>query len=463
MSADNKAIERLIQSEHPSIRKQLAFVIRLSIPAMLAQLTSIIMQYIDAAMVGQLGKTDAAAIGLVSTSTWLFGGLVSAVSAGFVVQVTQHIGAGKKEEARNIMKQGLIAGVIISVILTLIAVLISGELPVWLGGEKGIQKKASAYFLIYMLMLPALQMNNLATGLLQGSGNMKVPSVLNIMTCVLDVLFNWILIFPAKSFQIVGVHVTIPGFHLGIKGAALGTMLAETVVACIMMTYLLFFSDTLRLRRHEKVSFAIKTMKRALKIAIPVAAEQVFMCGAMVATTVMIAPLGAVSIAANSFAITAESLCYMPAYGIASASAALIGQSFGAKKERLVRSMSFVSVGFGMLLAVAVGGLMYLFAPFMMGILSSDAQICALGAKILRVEAFAEPLYAASIVATGAFRGVGNTLIPTGISFVSMWLVRIPLAYVLIGFMGLTGAWVAMCTELCVRGLIFIIYLFRKI
>ena len=107
----------------------------------------------------------------------------------------------------------------------------------------------------------------------------------------------------------------------------------------------------------------------------------------------------------------------------------------------------------------ASGALMYLLAPQMIGVLSADAQIRALGTQILRIEAFAEPLYAASIVASGVFRGAGDTVVPSVLSLVSMWGVRIPLAAFLAPRFGLPGVWCAMCVELCVRGLLFTLLL----
>ena len=103
--------------------------------------------------------------------------------------------------------------------------------------------------------------------------------------------------------------------------------------------------------------------------------------------------------------------------------------------------------------------LMYIFAPQMMGFLSNDPDIVALGARVLRIEAFAETFYGVSIVAYGACVGAGNTLIPTAINFGSMWVVRIGLALVLTPRYGLVGYWIAMCVELNLRGLLFLLHI----
>lgn len=141
------------------LREQFLLTVQLSMPAMLAQISSIVMQYIDASMVGKLGANDSASIGLVSTSTWLFGGICMAVTIGFTVQVAQRIGAGEHRTARDIQKQALLVTLGFSVLLLLIGVTISDELPRWLGGDPMIRQNASSYFLIYILSLPFVQMN----------------------------------------------------------------------------------------------------------------------------------------------------------------------------------------------------------------------------------------------------------------------------------------------------------------
>lgn len=456
---NNDLLERLRNKETLSVGEQLKLTVQLSIPAIMAQISSIVMQYIDAAMVGSLGANDSASIGLVSSSTWLFGGLCSAASIGFTVQVAQNIGAKEDKSARNIVKQGLLSVLLFSCVLMVIGILISRGLPVWLGGEADICGNASSYFLIYALFLPIMQLNHTASGMIQCSGNMKLPSILHIAMCFMDVLFNMILIFPTGSVTLFGMSFTMYGAGLGVTGAALGTAIAELVTVCIMLVYLLFVSPLLHIRREEKMHFKQEELKHAVRISIPIGFEQVVMCGAQIMSTKITAPLGTVAIAANSFSVTAESLCYMPGYGIGSAATTLIGQSIGAGRKDLTKRLGFLTTGLGMAIMTGSGMLLFIFAPFMIGLLSPDPAIRELGASVLRIEAFAEPMYAASIVASGVFRGAGDTLIPSCINLFSMWCVRIPLGAFLAPRFGLQGVWAAMCIELCVRGILFLIRL----
>ncbi len=434
----------------------------LSLPAMLAQLSSIAMQYIDASMVGRLGADDSASIGLVSTSLWLFWGICAAMTSGYSVQVAHKVGAKDEEGAKRVFRQGITASLIFSVTVTLIGIAIAPYLPYWLGGEPTINPKASLYFVVFIAALPLLTLNYLGGGMLRCVGNMKVPSIVSGLMCVLDCLFNFLLIFPSRHLMIGGLSVTIPGADLGVLGAALGTVAAEAISAFIMMYYAWFKQPEIRLAGC-KGSFrpTREITSKAASISTPMTIEHAIICGAQIAITMIVSPLGVIAIAANAFAVTAESLCYMPGYGIGDAATALTGQSHGADRPLLVRQFGNMAVGLGMVIMTVMGGLMYIFAPEIMAVITPVEAIRHLGAEVLRIEAWAEPMFAASIVAYGAFVGVGDTKIPALMNFGSIWLVRVPLAWVLASTMGLRGVWLAMCIELTFRGTIFLLRLLR--
>ena len=426
----------------------------------MAQISSIAMQYIDASMVGRLGANAAASIGLVSTTTWLFWGLCAAVATGFSVQVAHKIGAGDFIGARKTLRQSITATLLFGSLLAALGIAISGMLPGWLGGDESIRNDSATYFLIFSLFLPTLQLNFLAGGMLRCSGNMRIPSMLNVLMCVLDVIFNFFLIFPTRQIELPDFNIVVPGAGLGVKGAALGTVLAELVTAGAMMWYLCQRSPILKLSK-ENGSFLPQkdTLHRAFRISLPMGFEHIAICGAQIMTTVIVAPLGIAAIAANSFAIIAESLCYMPGYGISEAATTLVGQSLGANRIRLLKRFANITVWSGMLIMGVMGILMYVLAPQIIGVMTPVEEIRTLGTEILRIEAFAEPMFAASIVAYGVFVGVGNTFVPSLMNFGSIWGVRLTLAALLAPTMGLRGVWLAMCIELCFRGVIFLVRL----
>lgn len=418
-----------------TLAPQLRLVWQLSLPAILTQITTIAMQYIDSAMVGALGADASAAIGLVASSTWLFGGVTTAVSAGFSVQVAHRIGAGEDTEARTIVRHGLAAALTLAALLALLGLGICRQLPCWLGGGAEICADASAYFLTFSLMLPFSQLNSLTAGFLQCAGDMVTPSVLNAVMCGLDVVCNALL---------------IP--HFGVLGAGMGTALACALVSLAMAWCCCVRNAQLRLRRGEAHAFRPEILKKAFRIGAPVAVQEIAMNGAMVASTMILAPLGAAAIAANSFAVTAESLCYMPGYGVGSAATTLVGRSVGAGDAAQARRYGNICTALGGALMGCTGLLMMIFCPFVFRLLTPVAEVRTLAAQALRIGLLAEPLFGVSIAAAGALRGAGDTLVPSLLNLGSIWIVRLGLSLLLVGKLGLRGMWIAMAIELCVRG-----------
>lgn len=427
--------------------QKMSLIVLLSVPGILAQMTSVLMFYIDAAMVGHLGANESASIGLVESSTWLFGSITGATSMGFSVQVAHFIGANDFVKARAVFRHSIICTLLLSLCVALTGVIISPHLPYWLGGGEEIAHDATIYFMVFMFIMPFFQLSSLSGAMLKSSGDMRIPSVMSILMCILDVAFNYIFIFV---------------FGLGVLGAAIGTAIAVTIGALGQAYFAIFRSKILALKRdNEPFRWVGDYVRNALKIASPMAAQSMLMGGAQIVSTIIVAPLGVFSIAANSFAVTAESLCYMPGYGIGEAATTLVGQSIGAGQSSLAKSFARMTVFLGMGVMAFMGVVMFVFAPEMIGFLSPVEEIRQLGTTVLRIEAFAEPFFAAAIVSYSICVGAGDTLRPALMNLGSMWLVRLTLAAYLAPRYGLQGVWFAMAIELTFRGTIFLIRIFK--
>ena len=437
-----------IRSGRAMVRSEkLNLIVGLSIPSMLAQISTVMMFFIDASMVGHLGAEASASIGLIESTTWLIGSLLSAAATGFSVQVAHFIGANDFVKARQVFRHALICGLAFSVFLSLIGVGIHSHLPYWLGGGADIASASSGYFLIYSLVLPFVYLYHTSEMMLKSAGNMHTPSVMAVLVCICDVIFNYIFIYICK---------------LGVVGAAMGTALAYICISLPNLYLSACKNRMLNLRQdHVRFHWVKEYVQRACKISIPIAIQNILMSGAQIVSTMIVAPLGNIAIAAHSFAITAESLCYMPGYGIGDAATTLVGQTHGAGRIDLCKNFAYMTVGLGMLVMALMGVIMYVFAPEMIGVLSPVEAIRELGTTCLRIEAFAEPFFAASIVTYCVCVGAGDTFKPAAINLGTMWLVRLTLAYGLSQSYGLEGVWIAMATELTFRGVLFLIRLFR--
>lgn len=463
MASNNDLVSLMHENQEIPLSRRLKIVYELSLPGILAQISEIIMQYIDAAMVGVLGAEASASIGLVSSSTWLFGGVIGGAASGFAVQVAHAVGAGDQNRSKRIFRESLLTSILIGIVIGVLGMALSFYLPSLLGADHSLWKDATAYFFWFAAFLPARMLQRLAMNMLQCAGNMKTPSILSTLMCALDVVFNYFLIFPTRTVVILSQKITMPGAGLGVLGAQLGTSFAIAVCMVLLLYYCFFKEQSISyhgIKGHwlpEK-----ETLMQAVHIGLPMALEQTATTGAQVFSTRIVAPLGTTAIAANSFAVTAESICYMPGYGIGMASTTMVGQAIGAKRKDLARSFVWLTTFTGMIIMSITGILMYFLCPYVFAFLTPVKDVQTLGEEVLRIELLAEPMFAASIVAAGALRGAGDTLVPGIMNLVSIWGVRITLAYALSKTLGLRGVWVAMASELTFRGIIFLIRLKRE-
>ncbi|MBQ9704697.1 MAG: MATE family efflux transporter [Paludibacteraceae bacterium] len=448
-SRSQQLLARVRTGGHLTSGEQARLALLLALPAIISQLVTIVMEYLDTAMVGHLGAAASASIGIVSTTTWLMGGLCSSLAGGFAVLVAQSIGAQDMRRARIVLRKAVRFTLLTSTAIGAAGAAISPWLPQWLGGGPEIQHDATVYFFVFAVSIPVWELNFLMAGMLRSAGNTLMPSVVNVAACLLDVAFNYVFIFVLR---------------MGVAGAALGTLCAMGISATALTVYTLCFSPELHLTGTGKETTEADgtIVREALQIGVPMAVQHVAMCSAHIVSTVIVAPLGTTAIAAHAFGITIEGLCYMPGYGIGDAATTLAGQTIGARRADLQRSFARITLGLGVGFMTFMGMLMYAGVPWLMPLMTPDAAVQALTVECLRIEAFAEPLYAASIVAYSLFVGAGDTRVPAALNLGSMWVVRLPLAWLLAQSIGLRGVWAAMCAELCFRGIIFVIRLYKK-
>ncbi len=452
-----QASEIMRRGEKIPRRQQAGLVIALSVPAILEQLVSTLMSYIDTAMVGSLGYFATASIGVVASTTWLLSGLVSAAAVGFSVQVAQYLGAGRERDSRDVLCQAILFNAAFGAALAVLAVLAGQFLPAALGAEAALRPYARAYFCTVAAFLPFSMACAFYSSILRCSGSVVLPSVLNVGMCLLDMLFNFFLIYPTR--QIGGV--TVWGAGLGVTGAALGTGLAQACIGLMLLFLVLRRRGPLRLRGGERWRFTRPCMRSALQLATPAALERLALCLAQIVMTAVVTGMGPVAVAANYVAVQTESICYLPAYGIATAATALVGQSIGAGRQDMAKRFAYGTTALGFGLVTVMGGLLFWLAPVLSGLLTPEAEVIDLSARALRIVAFSEPLFAVSIVAIGALRGAGDGKGPFLINAFSMWVLRVLPVLLLTRAYGVIGVWATMTAELVARGLLCFWRLYR--
>lgn len=448
---------RMRQGETIPSRQTAQVALALSIPSILEQLVVTAMGYIDAAMVGHIGAEATASIGIVSSSTWLLHGVLVGLYTALSIQIAQYLGADRQDDARSVLRQAMLFNVILGVGAALFGLGISPFLPGWLGADPSLRANATAYFAIWSTALPFTMAMGMYTSILRAAGYALTASLISVLVCVLDAIFNFFLINPTRTLR----GITVWGAGLGVPGAALGTALATVVGGLLALAILLLREGPLCIRKPAPWKITRSCLRNLLWVGGPLAGERAAISLAQVVVVRIVAGLGTVAIAANSLAVNAEGLCYMAGYGIQSAAVTLIGQAVGAHRKDMAKRFAWLCTLMGMGIMTLTGAGLFAFAPTLMSLFTTDAAVIALGAQVLRIEAWAEPMFGASIVASGAMQGAGDSTSCFVLNIFSMWCIRLTLAFLLAPRLGLMGVWGAMCCELSIRGLLFLIRLAR--
>ncbi len=419
----------------------LPVIMALAWPTMLEQLLQTAVQYIDTAMVGSLGTQATAAVGATSTVNWLIGSTISAIGVGFLAFISQSMGAGKPEQAKKASGQAVSAVIAVGVFFTLLTVALHKFVPVWMQVDRSIQSLAARYFLIIYAPMLFRTASIIFGTVLRAVGDTKTPMVVGLIVNLINVILNFLLIYPTRTVELFGMSATLPGAGMGVEGAAAASAVSY-IFGGIAITWKLWKHKDVS-PRGQSLRPDMQVLKPCLRVAFPNMLQRFATSLGYVAFASMINSLGEVSTAAHTIANTVESAFYIPGWGMQTAAATLAGNAWGAKDEKrlhaLMRTILPLEVG----LMILSGGLLFLFAPQLMQIFSNDASVIALGTTVLRMVAVSEPFYGVPIVIEGIMQGIGNTVLPFIFNVLGMWCARIAGTFLCTQILswGLIGAW----------------------
>ena len=415
-------------------------ILSLALPTMLEQFLATAVQYIDTAMVGTLGTHATAAVGATATVNWLINGTVSAIGVGFLSYISKACGAGDRDRAKRAAAQAVLVTLIVGIGFTVLALALSTRVPVWMRADPSIQELASQYFFVMYTPMLARSAILLFGNLFRAVGDSKTPMRVGLMVNLINVVGNLLLIYPTRVWH----GLTLYGAGWGVVGAAAASAAAYFVGGIVI---------TVALWRHPRISprgFSLKPesaiLRPCLQVALPNALQRFATSLGYVAFAAMVNSLGETATAAHTIANTVESAFYVPGYGMQMAAATLAGNALGAGEHKKINHLAGMLLTLEVAMMVVSGGLLFLFAPNMMGLFSADAAVIALGAVVLRMVAVSEPFYGVSIILEGMMQGMGQTMLPFVIGVTGMWGVRIVGTFLCtqIFGMGLISAWACM-------------------
>jgi len=415
----------------------------LAYPAILTMMSQTLMSLVDTMMVGRLGKVELAAVGFAGTLVWctssFFNGTVSSVNSF----VAQYYGAKEHTKCGIITWQGIYLSLIFGVIMVVIGYW-SHVFFSLLGPSSQVQELGVAYTRIRMVGGGFFVLYLTLSCFFRGIGNTKTPMKVVIVANLINILFDYLLIFGKCGFP-----------SLGVRGAAVATVFANFVAALILLAIYLSRRYSELFASRNSWRFQLSEIRRVLHIGAPIGVQYFLDMGSFLVFTAMIGRMGDDQLAANHIAIRLLSLSFMPCYGISIAATSLVGQYVGSKQPERAILSGYTAIKIGLFYSTLVAVLLLCLPRQLVGLFNKSPQVLYFGGRILLLCAFFQFFDGVGIISAGGLRGAGDTRWTMYVGVTFAWLLFAPLAF-LFGMrleMGVVGAWVGASIYIVILGL----------
>lgn len=426
-------------------RRNLKSLIVLAIPVILEQILTTLLQYVDTAMVGRLGAAATASVSLTTSVNWLIGSSFSAIGVAVVAIVSAAYGAGDSDKIKRVSSQIIIYVAAVGLVIGALAVGLSPVIPVWMQADVSIQRQASVYFGIISIPLVFRASTVICACALRAVKDTRTPFVINLLANILNVILNYLLIYTAG---------------LGVTGAAIATAVSSALAGMVMFIVMMR-SQVLRCEIRP-LRFDRDIFRETVRIGLPALATSTASCLGHIVFASLVSSMGTTVFAAHSIALSAETLFYLPGYGLRSATSTLIGISVGEDDHGKFKVIERQSVILTVVMMAVTGLLLFLFAEPMMRIFTPDEEVIRQGSRVLRLIAVSEPLFGLMIVSEGIYYGLGQTKITFIVATTGSWGIRILSTVICVHVLHTTlfEVWICMFADNAFRALAMAIPLF---
>lgn len=423
--------------ERTQLFKTLVF---LSLPTVIEQILSTLLQYVDTAMVGRLGEQATASVSITTNVTWLVNSAPAAIGTAALVLISKAYGAQDLGLVKKLLNQAFILASAAGVILGAVSILLSPFIPVWMGAEEAVCPQASRYFFIISLPLIFRSLATVMGYTLRAVRNTKTPMIISAVSNGINIALNYILIYL---------------IDLGVDGAAVASAVSYTVSGILMLN---------ACRKNECFRFKLKSthldktiLKEYLKLGAPVFGSSAVSCLGYVVFASLVSGMGTTVFAAHSIAVTAETIFYVPGYGLRSAASTLIGNARGEQNSLKLRETGKLSVALTIAVMCVSGIVLYFGSTLLMSLFSPSERVIELGSQMLKIVAFSEPFFGLMVVLEGIFYGLGRTKYAFFVESVGMWCVRILFTFLCVRVwgLGLNAVWYCMIADNICKALMF--------
>ncbi len=438
-------------------------ILMLAWPILIEQILTSLAQAVDTAMVGSLGAIATASVSISQSPNMLVNGVIMSLGVGFTSMIARSVGANDLERARGLVRQAILTIFSLGIPMTILLFCLSRQIPIWMGGAPEILDTAQAYNQIVSLSMMFRCMTMVLTSIYRGYGDSKTPMKINIMINVLNVIGNYLMIFPTHDVTLFGKTFSVFGFGWGVAGAAAATSLSAILGSLILLGRCFTVKSAMRISIKESFKPDWGELKIVVRLGVPAMIQRFAMSSASIIVTSTIASLGTIAVASQSLAGTAESLSFMPGFAFGTAITTLFGQSLGAKRPDMAQDYLKKTIILGTVVMGFMTAVLFFGSTFIMGIFTPDPEVIKHGSVLLKILAIIQIPQMITFCLNGSMQGAGDTKSPLIGTMISMWCVRVlgvTLAVRVFG-MGLYSVCVAMCSDNVVR-CILAFYFYKK-
>lgn len=430
-------------------RKLIKNIFQITLPAVFDLLAQTLIMALDMKMVSSLGPSAISSVGVGTAGMYALIPALIAVATGTTALLSRAYGADNKVDGKKAFAQSFFIAVPLGIILTLIFLVFSEQIINLVGNAKDMNLgDAILYQNMTVIGFPFLGVSIATFYAFRAMGENKIPMIGNTLALVLKIILNFLLVYL---------------FKWGIFGAALSTTLTR-LFSAIFSIYLVFWSKKNWISLELKdLKFDYFTSKRILKVGIPAAVEQLGLRIGMLIFEMMVISLGNLSYAAHKIALTAESISFNLGFAFSFAASALVGQELGKGSSQKALKNGYICTIIAMIVMSTFGLLFFIIPQFLVSLFTKDKDVIELATMALKIVSICQPFSGASMVLAGALRGAGDTKSVLLITYLGIFLIRIPITYLFLDVLnlGLAGAWIVMTIDLAIRSSLAF-YIFRR-
>ena len=390
-------------------------VFSLALPVVLSSLLQRSVGIVDIFLVGGLGASAIAAVGMAQLMVFVVMSLSWGINIGVTVLVAQLWGADRKQEAAKAAYQAMLLAIIAAAIITIIGIMFGGKVAALLGANAVVQGILAEYTTILFAFIVFTIALNVLSGIMHGTGDTRTPLNAVLLVNILHVVVAYPLIYGRFGFP-----------ALGVKGAAIAIAVSESLGAAFLLLRSMH-KGYVAVSRHLEMRFTAMTVK----LGYPIFIDRLLQNTGSLLFAKVILLYGTTVYAAHQVGLAIEAFSFMPGYGIAVAAATMVGQNLGAGRTQEARISAFEANRLAVLLMAAMGMVFFFFPYILLRAFTNDPDVIKYGILYMKIVAFAQVPLAITMVAGGALRGAGDTGFIMFATIAGMWFVRLPIAALL--------------------------------